>query len=42
MPVCRVWQESVPAIGLTSFDHRHPGSKVPHPNVKSPSVITSM
>ena len=42
IPVCRVWHESVPAIGLTSSDQRQPGSKVPLPMVKSPSVTTSM
>lgn len=42
MPECRVIHESVPAIGFTSSDHFQPGSKVPLPKVKSPSVTTSM
>jgi uncharacterized protein YndB with AHSA1/START domain len=31
MPVWWVWQESVPAMGLTSLDQRQPGSKTPRP-----------
>jgi hypothetical protein len=31
MPVWWVRQDSVPKIGLTSFDQREPGSKVPRP-----------
>ena len=42
MPVCRTMHDSVPAMGLTSFDHCQPGSKVPRPSVKSPSVTTSI
>jgi len=42
MAVCRVWQESVRAIGWTSFDQRQAGSKTPRQSVKSPSVTTSM
>src|SRR5690349_15711421 len=41
-PVWWTWQESVPAIGLTSSDQRQPGSKTPRPRVKSPRVTTSM
>src|SRR5680860_1494726 len=41
-PVWWTWQESVPAIGLTSLDQRQPGSKTPRPRVKSPKVTTSM
>jgi hypothetical protein len=40
--VCLAWQESVPAIGLTSSDHFQPGSKAPRPRVKPPRVTTSM
>jgi len=38
MPVWRVMHEPVPAIGLTSLDHCHPGWKVPLPKVKLPKV----
>ena len=40
-PLCRVMQNSVPAIGLTSSDQRQPGSNVARPIVKSPKVTTS-
>src|SRR5215212_6727449 len=39
-PRCETWQESVPAIGLTFSDQRHPGSNVPRPTTL-PATLTT-
>jgi hypothetical protein len=36
------WQSSVPAIGLTSLDHFHPGCAVKRPTVPPPTFTTSI
>src|SRR5215208_949244 len=38
-PVCSTWQLSVPTMGLTFSDQRHPGSRVNRPAVTS-SMLT--
>src|SRR5215208_1792549 len=40
-PRCETWHESVPAIGLTLFDHFQPGSKVALPTTRPPMLTTS-
>src|SRR4051794_32044985 len=37
-PRCETWQESVPAMGLTSFDHFQPGSNVALPTTCPPML----
>src|SRR5215216_6973732 len=41
-PTCGTWQLSVPAIGFTASDQRHPGSKVAFPTVTLSRVTTSI
>src|SRR5215212_4053045 len=41
-PTCGTWQLSVPAMGLTCSDHRHPGSKTALPTTTSPRLTTSI
>ena len=36
------WHDSVPTIGFTCSDHRHPGSKIVWPRASSPSSTISM
>src|SRR5829696_3734694 len=40
-PRCETWHESVPAIGLTLFDHFQPGSNVALPTTCPPMLRTS-